>query len=72
MQLNSYIETLGGSSEFNGDGEKPLAVLATFDEMDPLLLEETDRYSVEGTHDDTSYDYTFTISGILILFLHWG
>ena len=70
FQLGSTIVTLNGQTTV-GYGENS-TVLATFGELDPallnvpdsrdpLMLNITDRYSVEGSHDDISFDYTFTI-----------
>ena len=43
-------------------------MLSTFGDLDPLLVAEKDRYSVEGTHDDTSFDYRLTFTGKARLF----
>ena len=42
-------------------GELDTALTDVEDSSDPLLLNIADRYSVEGSHDATSFDYTFTI-----------
>ena len=71
LKLGSPIVELNGIAKV-GYTENS-TVLATFGELDPaltdvedssdpLLLNIADRYSVEGSHDATSFDYTFTIT----------
>ena len=70
FQLGSTIVELNGiakvgytenSTVLAKFGELDPALTDVQDDSDPLLLNIADRYSVQGSHDATSFDYTFTI-----------
>lgn len=60
----TYYFQVNAHTHYTGyDYEDDPMVLATFGELDHVLANYTDRYSMEGTHDDNSFDYTFKITG---------
>ena len=60
FQLGTTIVQLNGATSTSAENG---TTIATFGELDPLLAEATDRYTIQGTRNDTAFDYTFTING---------